>query len=64
MRYIAAAFSMAPRTPEPGPKTTDELPPLTRRWPRIGPQDPRDGSAPMRLAPSSRTATSSSAAAR
>jgi hypothetical protein len=65
MRHAAAAFSHIVRQPTPPepPMPDDELPPLTARWPRMGPHGPAGVSAELRAAPS-RTATSRSAAAR
>jgi hypothetical protein len=65
MRYAAAALSHIVRQLNPAapPMPDDELPPLTRRWPRMGPHDPARVPAELRAA-RSRTATSRSAAAR
>jgi hypothetical protein len=65
MRYpIAKAVSLAVRQPDAQPSPTDaeELPPLTRRWPRIAGQA-GDAAATGREVPA-RTASSKPATAR
>jgi len=65
MRYpTAKAVSLAIRQPDaqPQPSEAEELPPLTRRWPRIAGHTADAASATPSAAP--RTASSKPAAAR
>jgi hypothetical protein len=65
MRYpIAKAISLSIRQPDaqPQPSDEEELPPLTRRWPRIAGQTAGASSPSPSAAP--RTASSKPAAAR
>lgn len=73
MRYIAAATAIKDTgqdTRPPGAHLPDDqLPPLTRRWPRLraeaeAPADVEPAQAAAVPGPRSRTATSSAAAAR
>ena len=62
MRHVAAALAMSSYAPAPHrDHLEDDLPPLTRRWPRMGRHAPF---GPGSAAWTSRTATRSSAAAR
>lgn len=68
MRYIAAASAIK-RTgqgtdPPNAPLADDQLPPLTKRWPRLRNDAPAPAQAIEVPEPRSRTATRSSAAAR
>jgi hypothetical protein len=67
MRHVAAALMLANATP-PAPVRTepvvDPLPPLTKRWPRLRAGGDIHDQAEPAATRRSRTATSSSAAAR